>query len=1344
MSEINWGFIKNGHNFEALVTTLIRHKDPKVRIYERLGPDAGIDAKSGDSQTAYQAKYTKQDNFSQPLGTAKKEIDKIKKYKNPDHKNYKYWKHVKNWVFFTNASCNPSDEEKWKKQVEKPLKDICISACLKHKADIEQYLREYPDVKNEFFGGQNRVLLSLSEAMDTFKDNRILAIGLRISFKERKDELNNFMKFIKESNTQKVINIHGPGGVGKTRFVMEATLKANHDEEYDIFWANTATMEKSDNWFQAITTGRKSVLVIDEPTERKMMEILLEQVRSLRLSKWKYVVIARTVKEPVLKALDYRISNSITTPIEIKPLNKEERKQMFLSFLESSAIKNCFNDKDRREELSRYISKASDGLPVWIAVAAYLLEADDDIMDLSSQDRFGLAEKYIEEFLSLILRDVRSNILLRYLKSIAILQPVNIEDDPEMYEHFKTLLGNDIKKSELEKVFKHLQKKNFASKRGRLLEIKPDIIRDYIVFNYIGDNVSESKEWLEKLFQLKNPEKIKSALVPLAKVAFYKRYKKEDQNNNFFDEVWNMFVTESREGDVEKQYGILELASAVSFANPIKFLEVVKAIRDNKKEKKFFENTNMYLSHNHLIVKLPEAVYDAGKYVLNNEEAQQIFKELLELFRMENSITDPKIHFLREDERKSLGCIKNLMKTNDQELRYKYKNIILKWVKKELSSINQITYKCTLKLVKSITEDFFKIQREEIEVDGLKFRINFSVTHPESEDQKYINQIMTVIWDQLNKSNTDPKKRVLLWQLISFYQNQICHAEKISSKKDQKKYKSFWEKETKGIFQTLKKYISRHKLDNSEIKSLKSIWDWHLEYDKRPDIKTLVRECEKLTLKKSITYQYIKPLYEDPNYYPERKLIEKYVNENSSSDKLEMFIDNCFRYDYEEQKKYQDIFYQVAGELVHNTEIPPYAVDYINKTLREVKDDHHFQFMCWILFYKAGSLRTQSKDEVISFLNKYWIQLKSEKQKELFLNIVFSHAHPASQGLMTKQDIEFMFKILNSDNKLSLKNLYLTGSFAGRVIFSDFTQSKDLISNVFEKVDLQNTTALFEHYVKGIEHRLIFEEKYPVSKTENIFLWLIDLLSSNVFSKDFMDDIGFCEDNVRRIKQNLNARFLVKDYVCFLKKRLSFFEEKKKEKQFLWNNPLLEINFLKMVEPVNQKDTDTEDALNTLLDFNGSEILFYRLPKMVKIFDPEGFYIPKMIIKRIKDRKFLCETLKDDTPEYEWTRYAQCYFVNSKAWRKIAELACKIASQKSKKEKEDIFSSLMNYDTEFYKGRPGEVPQLFYDNVSSAEKDFKNEKDENIKEFMKWRWSICKARLESEKIRVAEQDKDFS
>ena len=83
MSELKWGYISDGFVFESLIQSIVRQKDTTAIIYERRGPDAGMDAKSKDGQIVYQAKYTSGTNI---VSTVKKEIQKIEEYRKSSHK----------------------------------------------------------------------------------------------------------------------------------------------------------------------------------------------------------------------------------------------------------------------------------------------------------------------------------------------------------------------------------------------------------------------------------------------------------------------------------------------------------------------------------------------------------------------------------------------------------------------------------------------------------------------------------------------------------------------------------------------------------------------------------------------------------------------------------------------------------------------------------------------------------------------------------------------------------------------------------------------------------------------------------------------------------------------------------------------------------------------------------------------------------------------------------------------------------------------------------------------------------------------------------------------------------
>ena len=161
--------------------------------------------------------------------------------------------------------------------------------------------------------------------------------------------------------------------------------------------------------------------------------------------------------------------------------------------------------------------------------------------------------------------------------------------------------------------------------------------------------------------------------------------------------------------------------------------------------------------------------------------------------------------------------------------------------------------------------------------------------------------------------------------------------------------------------------------------------------------------------------------------------------------------------------------------------------------------------------------------------------------------------------------------------------------------------------------------------------------------------------------------------------------------------------------------------------------------MQNLLNFNNHYDLHYSLPNIASTLDPMGVFVPTIVCNKINKKEFLCETLEDIPRECEWTRYAGHYYINSKPWRRIAKVACKIAVEKTETEREYIFSDLMDKQIETFKGAPGRVPNYFYNKVEKARRDFNEEIDSNIKKFMRWRLKNNEKRLEGEQLRIDEE-----
>ena len=1332
MSEIKWGLISNGTIFQSLVGTLIRYKDPEVQIYERPGPDAGIDIKSGDGKTVYQAKYIQDDNkFLEIINKAKRELEKIKTYKDKHHKNFKHWKKVKKWCLVTNAKWNPNDTLKWKDSIEIPFQDIGLKVELKHQADIDQYLEEYPNVKHEYFEGENRVLQSLSETIETLKGDNILFKGFKLKLiKGRENDLNLFSKFI-ESQDKKIICIHGPGGVGKTRLAIEMAYQAS-EKNYDIFWANTATLEINNNWFRSILNNRKALLIIDEPKEQRSIESLLEQAVSNKLRSWKFIIITRTSKDHILLPLNHHKLQIVEEPIQVNPLNQPDSKEFISKLIDNShKLKNQLT-RSEKQRLYKYILRVTGGFPIWMIVVIYLLEKDGNIGNLP-EDQFGLAQKYLDEMLSSLPTNIDRIEFVEYVKAIVLLQPIYTQDDSSMESYFKNLL-NDVRLPKLENVFQILIEKKFAIRRGRLLEIKPDVIRDYIIFKLIGGNTSESKKWLQNILKIENLKTKKSALTKLAELSFYQKHYQQNEENTFFDEIWDILSEKSKKGSLNDQYNVLEIATDISFENLVRFWELIALIKSEKKKNC---STFKYTSHDNLILKLPQAIYESSQYVRDDLESETVFKALIDLYPIESSLIKGDYHYLANDGYRTMQLISRLMKDHHPK-HHLYKECIFKWIMNTINNINTLDSQI-LFLLKEITDEFLKIEKHDTYVEDRRFFLTKISIDPKSIDQKYRDKIFEKIWSLLQSNSVNLSGRKRFWKLLETY-----HHQSNQHSNPQKDNYEYWKKELERHFTFLKKYISKHDIDISELKPLVSIWNWHLDYDHREKFKKYAQECEEEIIKqKSNIYFNIKPLFE-PKDDNQELVVKNCISKNNlkTSDNILSFIESCFYYD---NQSFDLIIPTIARHLTNHSDIS----EYVDKILENKEFNHHFQFVCKIIFMQLVNMSPKKEKNAFNFLMKYWNFLIKLEQQEYFLKTVLYVSFFEEIKHIIGGYIKFISTILPTflrNNNVSKKDCYKNcfshiSHFLGIALFSDFDQSKNLICTIFNKISPDKAYNIFSWYINGVNHRLLFLRDHLVSMDSqaNVFPWLISLLR---YVPSIHNEYSILNELVK-IKSKLHTRFSVIDFVDMIKERFKILKTKKDSS---WDNIFMKRDFLTIIDPIQNADIsckNTKCAFQKLLDYNSNveELLHYNLPKIVATLDPLGIFIPKMICEKIQNKEFLCDLLEGIPKECEWTRYARHYRINSEPWRKIAKFSCKIASKKLNHEKKYIFSDLLGDVSATFKGTPGEVPTYFYDKVRRAETDLNRETDPNIKEFMQWRLDIEKRYLKEEKLRVSEEEK---
>src|SRR5229473_7513489 len=487
MADRNWGLISTGATFEALVTTLVFFEDSKAALFGRRGQDGGQDARSGDGTRVFQVKHHEDGSAAKAIRDAKKEAAKIARYRKPGHARSEQWKGVARWTLVTNAAFNPSDEQRWDTEVVPTFAAQGLAVDYWERANLNALLDKHPEVDRSFFQNETRAFLSLPEIRERIPtEEPFLQRAALGAFHGRENEIEQVRAFL--SSSALFLLIHGAGGMGKSRLLIEAGEEIAVEGSWQVLWANVASMSFTGTWFDAIVPERQTLLLVDEPEDEQLLQVLSEQLggRSGRPVSWKVAVAARSPKDPVLRFLFGPRMKARVRELAIDALSTEAAVAMCRGLLDSGPLSKTA--AEWRTEAARDLASRFSRYPVWLTLAVHVLETQRDLTKVP-QTAEGLADRYIEEIVGLQKQAPREQVLA-LLRYVALIGTMNREDDTAV-----RLLGNwggVGEETATRRTLGRLVERRALVQRGarnRLIEVKPDVMRDHLLLNWLAVNV---------------------------------------------------------------------------------------------------------------------------------------------------------------------------------------------------------------------------------------------------------------------------------------------------------------------------------------------------------------------------------------------------------------------------------------------------------------------------------------------------------------------------------------------------------------------------------------------------------------------------------------------------------------------------------------------------------------------------------------------------------------------------------------------------------------------------------------------------------------------------------------
>ena len=353
--EINWGMIRSGATFEALMQALVFADDPHAKLLDRPGKDKGADALSGDGRTVFQAKYGETMNMDEAIKRAEEEMEKIRKHLAARDVT---WGSVRHWILYANVLENTWDAEKWDRFRTEFQTLLKIDAECRGVAYMNQQLIDHPQIRHVFFEGRNRCLLYESEAYEKLAQQSFHGCFHKTQFKGRDRELAQLLEGL-ENSRNRVAFVTGKHEVGCTRFLFEIMSKFNQ-QGIRTFWGLAASMCGSDSWYENIALGERAVIIVDDCDQVDLLDRILEQLSGAGHEKVQFVISYSTESAGKIERRLRVVTDIID--IHLKPLRNDVMMELVQGYENFSP----------NPEVVGGICNLANGFPGW---AAFIIAA---------------------------------------------------------------------------------------------------------------------------------------------------------------------------------------------------------------------------------------------------------------------------------------------------------------------------------------------------------------------------------------------------------------------------------------------------------------------------------------------------------------------------------------------------------------------------------------------------------------------------------------------------------------------------------------------------------------------------------------------------------------------------------------------------------------------------------------------------------------------------------------------------------------------------------------------------------------------------------------------------------
>lgn len=1283
--------------------------NPSTILFGRPGKDAGQDARTADGITVYQSKYRNGLDMDEAIKLALEELDKIKEYRAAGHANHEHWKAAQQWVLFANLSINPNDDAKWKSKVVPAFKKEGLVADYWSIEIIEGKLAAKPEVRDVFFGQENRVLVGLKEAHDLLKNERFGSVGPDTAFIGREAELKRVKEFA-GSKDKRLLPVIGPGGIGKSRFVYESLVILSQ-EGWRVLWALPGAMAKSSQWFRLLNGNQKTCVVLDDPDNPGLLREVIEQLSTGERRNWRVILSCRTANAESLRR--YKANANVDEAIQLNALNEQDSKTLVTNYL----------GQDADPAWLHRIFRFTNGNPGWLCLIADLAR-NGKLAELppTSDD---IASLYVNASLEKLDPESsrRARVLLKWMSlwGTFVLEAGN-DERPEI-----ALLDHEsIPKAVLGDLLRTLVDVGLVRNWGvgkRLYGVEPLIVRQHILVEWLlrtdadgGVSVSPSGVDLVKRLVAEGLPSLDSTLQTISQLAISRL--NEQDAYSLLQPIFKELAAAAVPATLVTQNHIADLTMKLGPADPESALDVLIAVRKNMKEDQEVEHSfwgKVTFGRRTLLSTLSWTLFNLAEHVDNPAVARRFlteFRDLITLVETDKTEMDPG-------------------KTPQQLLTR------LLCESRNSGVFAQPAYDIAVTCIPS--------------ADAWPFagRLATCVLEPRREITEWIaNWTLGLTRYAISSSSADWKRLIDLratlfallasdqhkalhdriWQLLANAHQSLHYALHHSrlNDADRQKYRDVLIADLTQCETLLKTPRTM-----GEATHARRLWEWHLEHGQDEAMVAPARECEKL-------YSGLSPwrLHDFFRFdYDERLSVETDrvadILRNAKDQTVYLdFFEEVDRYLKSARGQSEDMadgmqLGALADRLADGFSLDapgnPTALSAFVFAVLAAGDKavpRTFAFAIMICRRRLAQLTSSGHVDTGEWLDRL---VAMTPQKGAFLYRFYSNAHPQSTGQLTADDVK---RILVHEHSFSSREwFWLLGVFAGAVDETLVDRIPALLEAAGDdRFEASNGLAAF---VRSSHLTFRRYERQPSVTFVNALLGSIVKFHLNGTLLAFHDFEAM-------IKQS-GVRPDMRYFASLMKSRVELEALPKTSDRIEILPHRFDVTAWCNFDPNNPEHVVAfQDVCRLALtsSFTGH----YWIPKYLPLIDPSGESVAAFVTQAING------TEPANVDELSTLAYlASQYPMESEAWVMIARPICEKARELGREDREHLFFSLSRKESGVLTSMPGEVP-LYYFQARDLARQLRDQEplDSPLRSYREWALTRAEQDLQREEGRAEE------